>query len=234
MIEIRNMTKIYRMGSSEFKALDNVNVDIRAGEYVAIVGPSGSGKSTLMNMLGCLDVPTSGEYRLNGQDVSKLNETQLAKVRNKNIGFVFQRYNLMGRSSALRNVELPARYGGLSARDRSQKAREALNAVGLADKINNKPTELSGGQQQRVAIARALVNKPNILLADEPTGALDSKTGKEILDLFEQLHRESGITVIVVTHDPGIAQRADRTIFIKDGQVERDVINTNETRELVH
>ena len=234
MIEIRNMTKIYRMGSSEFKALDNVNVDIRAGEYVAIVGPSGSGKSTLMNMLGCLDVPTSGEYRLNGQDVSKLNETQLAKVRNKNIGFVFQRYNLMGRSSALRNVELPARYGGLSARDRSQKAREALNAVGLADKINNKPTELSGGQQQRVAIARALVNKPNILLADEPTGALDSKTGKEILDLFEQLHHESGITVIVVTHDPGIAQRADRTIFIKDGQVERDVINTNETRELVH
>ena len=150
MIEIRNMTKIYRMGSSEFKALDNVNVDIRAGEYVAIVGPSGSGKSTLMNMLGCLDVPTSGEYCLNGQDVSKLNETQLAKVRNKNIGFVFQRYNLMGRSSALRNVELPARYGGLSARDRSQKAREALNAVGLADKINNKPTELSGGQQQRV------------------------------------------------------------------------------------
>ena len=222
------------MGSSEFKALDNVNVDIRAGEYVAIVGPSGSGKSTLMNMLGCLDVPTSGEYRLNGQDVSKLNETQLAKVRNKNIGFVFQRYNLMGRSSALRNVELPARYGGLSARDRSQKAREALTAVGLADKINNKPTELSGGQQQRVAIARALVNKPNILLADEPTGALDSKTGKEILDLFEQLHHESGITVIVVTHDPGIAQRADRTIFIKDGQVERDVMNTNETRELVH
>ncbi len=234
MIEIRNMTKVYTMGSSEFKALDNVNVDIRAGEYVAIVGPSGSGKSTLMNMLGCLDVPTSGEYRLNGQDVSKLNETQLAKVRNKNIGFVFQRYNLMGRSSALRNVELPARYGGLSARDRSQKAREALTAVGLADKINNKPTELSGGQQQRVAIARALVNKPNILLADEPTGALDSKTGKEILDLFEQLHHESGITVIVVTHDPGIAQRADRTIFIKDGQVERDVMNTNETRELVH
>ena len=234
MIEIRNMTKVYTMGSSEFKALDNVNVDIRAGEYVAIVGPSGSGKSTLMNMLGCLDVPTSGEYRLNGQDVSKLNETQLAKVRNKNIGFVFQRYNLMGRSSALRNVELPARYGGLSARDRSQKAMEALNAVGLADKINNKPTELSGGQQQRVAIARALVNKPNILLADEPTGALDSKTGKEILDLFEQLHHESGITVIVVTHDPGIAQRADRTIFIKDGQVERDVMNTNETRELVH
>ena len=234
MIEIRNMTKVYTMGSSEFKALDNVNVDIRAGEYVAIVGPSGSGKSTLMNMLGCLDVPTSGEYRLNGQDVSKLNETHLAKVRNKNIGFVFQRYNLMGRSSALRNVELPARYGGLSARDRSQKAMEALNAVGLADKINNKPTELSGGQQQRVAIARALVNKPNILLADEPTGALDSKTGKEILDLFEQLHHESGITVIVVTHDPGIAQRADRTIFIKDGQVERDVMNTNETRELVH
>ena len=222
MIEIRNMTKIYRMGSSEFKALDNVNVDIRAGEYVAIVGPSGSGKSTLMNMLGCLDVPTSGEYRLNGQDVSKLNETQLAKVRNKNIGFVFQRYNLMGRSSALRNVELPARYGGLSARDRSQKAREALNAVGLADKINNKPTELSGGQQQRVAIARALVNKPNILLADEPTGALDSKTGETVMRMLRFLCRQQGKTIIVVTHDPNVASNADRMISLRDGNIIED------------
>ena len=222
MIEIKNMTKIYKMGLTEFKALDNISLSINTGEYVAIVGPSGSGKSTLMNMLGCLDVPTSGEYFLNGQDVSKLNETQLAKARNKNIGFVFQRYNLMGRTSALRNVELPARYGGLGNRERSQRAKEALTAVGLADKINNKPTELSGGQQQRVAIARALVNQPTILLADEPTGALDSKTGKEILDLFEQLHRVRGITVIVVTHDPGIAQRANRTIFIKDGQIEAD------------
>lgn len=222
MIEIRNMTKVYRMGDSEFRALDNIDLHIATGEYVAIVGPSGSGKSTLMNMLGCLDVPTSGEYWLNGQDVSKLNETQLAKVRNKNIGFVFQRYNLMGRTSALRNVELPARYGGLNAQARGQRAHQSLAAVGLADKVNNKPSELSGGQQQRVAIARALVNDPNILMADEPTGALDSKTGKEILDLFEQLHRERGITIILVTHDHEVAERANRIISIKDGRIESD------------
>jgi len=224
MIEIRNMTKVYRMGESEFRALDSIDLHIATGEYVAIVGPSGSGKSTLMNMLGCLDIPTSGEYWLNGQDVSKLNEAQLAKVRNRNIGFVFQRYNLMGRTSALRNVELPARYGGLNARDRGQRAHQSLVAVGLADKVNNKPSELSGGQQQRVAIARALVNEPNILLADEPTGALDSKTGKEILDLFEQLHRERGITIILVTHDHEVAERANRIISIKDGRIESDHI----------
>ncbi len=224
LINIRNMTKTYRMGESEFTALDNIDLQIEKGEYVAIIGPSGSGKSTLMNMLGCLDVPTSGSYVLNGEDVSTMNETQLAGIRNKNLGFIFQRYNLMGRTSALRNVELPARYAGQNARQRSEHAKAALTAVGLADKMKNMPSELSGGQQQRVAIARALVNNPNILMADEPTGALDSKTGKEVLDLFEQLHKERGITVIVVTHDPGIARRAERIVSIKDGRIESDVV----------
>jgi putative ABC transport system ATP-binding protein len=217
------MTKVYTMGENQFIALNNVDLRIDKGEYVAIVGPSGSGKSTLMNMLGCLDVPTSGRYVLNGQDVSTMNETQLARVRNENIGFVFQRYNLMGRTSALRNVELPARYAGKGARERSGQARAALAAVGLSDKLGNMPSELSGGQQQRVAIARALVNNPSILMADEPTGALDSKTGNEVLDLFGQLHRERGITVIVVTHDKDVARRADRVISIKDGRIESDV-----------
>jgi putative ABC transport system ATP-binding protein len=223
LIDIRGMTKVYTMGENQFIALNNVDLRIDKGEYVAIVGPSGSGKSTLMNMLGCLDVPTSGRYVLNGQDVSTMNETQLAHVRNENIGFVFQRYNLMGRTSALRNVELPARYAGKGARERSGQARAALAAVGLSDKLGNMPSELSGGQQQRVAIARALVNNPSILMADEPTGALDSKTGKEVLDLFGQLHRERGITVIVVTHDKDVARRADRVISIKDGRIESDV-----------
>ncbi len=212
LINIRNLTKTYQMGESEFTALDNIDLQIEKGEYVAIIGPSGSGKSTLMNMLGCLDVPTSGSYVLNGEDVSTMNEAQLAGIRNKNLGFIFQRYNLMGRTSALRNVELPARYAGQSARERSEHAKAALNAVGLADKMKNMPSELSGGQQQRVAIARAFVNNPNILMADEPTGALDSKTGKEVLDLFEQLHKERGITVIVVTHNPDIARRAESQI----------------------
>jgi putative ABC transport system ATP-binding protein len=223
LIDIHGMTKVYSMGASEFIALNQIDLQIDKGEYVAIIGPSGSGKSTLMNMLGCLDVPTSGRYVLNGQDVSTMNETQLAKVRNENLGFVFQRYNLMGRTSALRNVELPARYAGKGARERSEQARAALTAVGLSDKFNNMPSELSGGQQQRVAIARALVNSPNILMADEPTGALDSKTGKEVLDLFGQLHRERGITVIVVTHDKDVAKRADRIISIRDGRIESDV-----------
>lgn len=223
MIEIRNLTKTYVMGSTTVNALAGVNLTIRTGEYVAIVGPSGSGKSTLMNMLGALDTPTSGEYFLNGEDVSKMNEKQLAKVRNKNIGFVFQRYNLMGRISAQRNVELPARYSGFAAGERSKRAREALTAVGLADKFNNRPSELSGGQQQRVAIARALVNQPTILMADEPTGALDSRTGVEILDLFERLHKERNMTLIVVTHDSEIAQRSDRVIRIRDGEIESDI-----------
>ena len=232
LINIQNMTKIYRMGESEFKALDSVDLKIDTGEYVAIIGPSGSGKSTLMNMLGCLDVPTSGEYFLNGEDVSKMNETQLAKIRNKNIGFIFQRYNLMGRTSALRNVELPVRYAGMSASERAIKAKAALTSVGLADKMSNMPSELSGGQQQRVAIARALVNNPSILMADEPTGALDSRTGKEVLDLFEQLHNERRITIIVVTHDPNIARRARRIISIKDGHIESDIVNSEKLQVL--
>jgi putative ABC transport system ATP-binding protein len=211
------------MGTEEVRALDGVSLTIGTGEYVAIIGPSGSGKSTMMNVLGCLDKPTSGEYLLNGRDVSKLNERQLAQVRNKNIGFVFQQFNLLGRMSALRNVELPARYGGVSASTRHNRAVSAIEAVGLANRQGHKPTELSGGQQQRVAIARALVNEPSILLADEPTGALDSKTGREILDLFEQLHRERGITVIVVTHDPNVARRADRVVSLRDGNIESDV-----------
>ncbi len=223
MIEIRNLTKSYVMGATTVNALAGIDLTIQTGEYVAIVGPSGSGKSTLMNMLGALDTPTSGEYFLNGEDVSKMNEKQLAKVRNKNIGFVFQRYNLMGRISAQRNVELPARYSGLDAGERSKRARLALESVGLGDKFNNKPTELSGGQQQRVAIARALVNQPTILMADEPTGALDSRTGVEILDLFERLHKDRNMTLIVVTHDPDIAARADRVVRIRDGKIESDI-----------
>ncbi len=230
MIEIRNLTKAYVMGATTVKALDGIDLTILTGEYVAIVGPSGSGKSTLMNMLGALDTPTSGEYYLNGEDVSKMNEKQLAKVRNKNIGFVFQRYNLMGRISAQRNVELPARYSGFNAGERSKRARTALESVGLSDKVNNKPTELSGGQQQRVAIARALVNQPTILMADEPTGALDSRTGLEILDLFERLQQERNMTLIVVTHDPDIASRANRIVRIRDGKIESDLHNSAKQR----
>lgn len=225
MIELKNISKVYQMGDQTIKALDNVNLSIDDGEYIAIIGPSGSGKSTLMNVLGCLDNPSAGQYLLNGKDVSKLRDDQLADARNKNIGFIFQRFNLMGRMSAMRNVEMPARYGGQSAKQRRQHAVDALSAVGLADRMGHKPVELSGGQQQRVAIARALVNQPNILLADEPTGALDSKTGRDILDLFEKLHDERGITVIVVTHDPNVARRANRVVSIRDGRIESDLGN---------
>jgi putative ABC transport system ATP-binding protein len=225
MIELKNISRVYQMGDQTIKALDNVDLTINDGEYIAIIGPSGSGKSTLMNVLGCLDNPSSGQYFLNGKDVSKLRDDQLADARNKNIGFVFQRFNLMGRMSAMRNVEMPARYGGLNAAQRHKNALIALSEVGLADRVDHKPVELSGGQQQRVAIARALVNQPNILLADEPTGALDSKTGRDILDLFERLHQERGITVIVVTHDPNVARRANRIVSIRDGRIESDLGN---------
>ena len=223
MIDLKNITKLYHMGDETVHALQDVNLRIEDGEYIAIIGPSGSGKSTLMNILGCLDIPTSGSYDLNGTMVSRMKESQLATVRNKNIGLVFQNFNLLGKATAIRNVELPARYGGFGPAERHKRAMEAMTAVGLAHRTHHKPTELSGGQQQRVAIARALVNKPNIILADEPTGALDSKTGKEILDLFEQLQRENGITVIVVTHDPNVARRAHRVVTIRDGRIESDV-----------
>ncbi len=217
MIEIENITKVYQMGETEVRALNGVSLKIEDGEWVAITGPSGSGKSTLMAILGCLDSPTSGIYRLDGTDVAKMRDDQLAVVRNKKIGFVFQQFNLLARTSALENVELPLLYSGFN--HRREKAKAALEAVGLADRMKHHPNELSGGQQQRVAVARALVTEPSILLADEPTGNLDSKTGKEIMSLFAQLHRERGITVIFVTHDPAIAANAQRVIHIMDGVV---------------
>jgi putative ABC transport system ATP-binding protein len=217
MIEIENITKVYQMGETEVRALDGVSLKIEDGEWVAITGPSGSGKSTLMAILGCLDSPTSGSYQLDGIDVAKMRDDQLAAVRNKKIGFVFQQFNLLARTSALENVALPLLYAsGNHQRDR---AKAALQAVGLSDRMGHRPNELSGGQQQRVAIARALVTEPSIVLADEPTGNLDSKTGKEIVALFAELHRTRGLTVIFVTHDPTIAANAQRVIHIQDGQV---------------
>jgi len=217
MIEVENITKVYPMGSTEVRALNGVSLTINEGEWVAITGPSGSGKSTLMAILGCLDSPTSGQYRLDGVDVERMNDDQLAAVRNKKIGFVFQQFNLLARTSALENVELPLLYS--SRNHRRERARSALEAVGLGDRLNHRPNELSGGQQQRVAIARALVTEPSIVLADEPTGNLDSKTGHEIVELFGELHRTRGITVIFVTHDPSIAAHAQRVIKISDGVV---------------
>jgi putative ABC transport system ATP-binding protein len=217
MIKIENITKVYQMGETEVRALDGVSLKIEDGEWVAITGPSGSGKSTLMAILGCLDSPTSGSYQLDGIDVAKMRDDQLATVRNKKIGFVFQQFNLLSRTSALENVALPLLY----ATDNHQRdrAQAALAAVGLSDRLGHRPNELSGGQQQRVAIARALVTEPSILLADEPTGNLDSKTGKEIMALFDELHRTRGITVIFVTHDPAIAANAQRAIHIQDGMI---------------
>jgi putative ABC transport system ATP-binding protein len=222
MITLDHISKTYKMGGNAVRALDDVSLTINDGEYVAITGPSGSGKSTLMNVLGCLDVPSSGEYILNGQSVSKLSDDRLAHVRNKNIGFVFQNFNLLARATALRNVELPLRYGGFGGRVRSERSKAVLQAVGLGERMQHKPVELSGGQQQRVAIARALVTQPSILLADEPTGALDSKTGVELLALFEKLQRESHITIILVTHDHNVARHAHRIIAIRDGKIESD------------
>ncbi len=222
MITIENVTKVYKLGDTQVRALDGVSLKIEKGEMVAIMGPSGSGKSTLMAILGCLDIPTSGSYELDGQAVGDLNDNQLAAIRSHKIGFVFQQFNLLARTTALDNVLLPLTYNGLHGRARRERAEEALHQVGLADRMRHRPNELSGGQQQRVAIARALVNKPAIILADEPTGALDSKTGAEIIGLFQQLHRDLGQTVVYVTHDPFIARHTERVIRIADGKIVGD------------
>lgn len=223
VIEITDLKKVYQMGQTEVRALAGVSFDILENEYIAIMGPSGSGKSTLMNMLGCLDTPTSGEYILNGNNVSKMDDAELAEIRNKEIGFVFQTFNLLPRTSCLANVELPLIYAGMKSGVRKQRAQDVLTKVGLGDRVDHKPNELSGGQRQRVAIARALVNDPSIILADEPTGNLDSKTGEEIMLLFEELYRQ-GNTLIVVTHENEIAEHARRIIRLRDGLIESDEI----------
>jgi putative ABC transport system ATP-binding protein len=221
IIKTKDIVKLYVMGIEELYALKGINLTIRKNEYVAIMGPSGSGKSTLMNIIGCLDTPTSGMYELNGQNVSEMDDNELAAVRNKEIGFVFQTFNLLPRSNALHNVELPLIYSGMPRSERLDMAEAALEQVGLQDRMKHKPNELSGGQRQRVAIARALVNKPSIILADEPTGNLDTKTGEEIMQLFDELHRR-GNTIILVTHEDFIAEHAERIIKLLDGLVERD------------
>jgi putative ABC transport system ATP-binding protein len=222
LIETRDLWKTYVMGSEEIHALRGVSIAIERGEYVAIMGPSGSGKSTLMNLIGCLDTPSKGTYLLNGKEVSQMNDNELARIRNEEIGFVFQTFNLLPRATALHNVELPLVYAGVPSRERQDRARTALQKVELAERMTHRPNELSGGQRQRVAIARALVNNPSILLADEPTGNLDSKTGAEIMALFARLH-QAGNTIVLVTHEADVAAFAHRTISIRDGQVEKDV-----------
>lgn len=221
VIIARDLKKVYKMGEMEVHALRGASLEIKRGEVVAIMGPSGSGKSTLMNTLGCLDQPTSGEYILDGELVANLTDDQLADIRNRKVGFIFQSFNLLPRSTAMSNVELPLRYAGLTS-GKKDRARKALEAVGLGDRLFHKPTELSGGQQQRVAIARALVNEPSIIMADEPTGNLDSKVGQEIMDLLLTLNKESGTTLIIITHDPKVAEQAQRTIHLYDGRVREE------------
>ena len=232
IIDVNGMTKVYQMGDVQVVALDDVNIQIKSGEFVAIMGPSGSGKSTLMNILGCLDRPTSGNYRLAGEDVSKMNRTQLAHVRGQKIGFIFQSYNLLQQASAIQNVLLPMVYrrnGHISQKDRQERARNALVTVGLADRMNHRPREMSGGQQQRVAIARALINDPALILADEPTGNLDTHSGEEIIALLHDLH-DRGRTIVMITHDAENAVHAERVIHIRDGRIEKE---TQVTPEIV-
>ena len=221
LIELRDIYKIYDMGAEKVRALNGVDLEIQKGEYVAIMGSSGSGKSTLMNLVGCLDTPSSGVYRLNEVEVQGLDDTELAAIRNREIGFVFQTFNLLARTDALHNVELPLIYAGIGRRDRRERAQRALQKVGLGERMHHNPNELSGGQRQRVAIARALVNEPSLLLADEPTGNLDSNTSKEIMDLFDELH-QGGNTVVLVTHEPDIAAHAWRQVILRDGKVMDD------------
>lgn len=231
VIELKNIFKTYTMGMEDLTVLKGVSVNIERNEYVAIMGPSGSGKSTLMNIIGCLDTPTSGDYILSGQNVSEMDDQELAEARNKEIGFVFQTFNLLARIDALHNVELPLVYSGMKKDERIEKAEQALINVGLEDRMTHKPNELSGGQRQRVAIARALVNNPAIILADEPTGNLDTKTGEEIMALFETLHA-NGNTIILVTHEEDIARHAYRIIKIRDGEIESDIINPDKTNKV--
>lgn len=227
MIKLENLKKIYKMGDSEVRALDGVSLEIKPHEFVAVIGPSGSGKSTLMNMIGCLDVPTEGRYWIDGVEGSEMSDNQLADLRNQKIGFIFQQYNLLSKLSAIENVELPLIYRGLGQTERTKLAKEALKKVGLQDKIHHKPTELSGGQQQRVSIARALSSHPSLILADEPTGALDSKSGIEIMQMLHDLHEE-GNTIVIITHDLNIAKQAERIVTIKDGKIVSDVDNKHD------
>jgi len=228
LIDIAGITKVYRMGSTEVHALAGVDLQIQDNEYVAIMGPSGSGKSTLMNVIGCLDTPSAGNYYLNNNNVSQMSDDELAQIRNSEIGFVFQTFNLLPRVSCLQNVELPLIYAGIRKSDRKEMAMDALEKVGLGDRVTHKPSELSGGQRQRVAVARALVNRPSILLADEPTGNLDSRTSEEIMELFEQLH-QGGNTILVVTHEEDIARHTRRIVRLRDGMVETDTFVDNPT-----
>lgn len=225
IIELRKIVRNFPLGNQVVKVLKGIDLEVKRNEYVALMGPSGSGKSTLMNLLGCLDTPTSGEYWLNGQDVARLTDNQLAEIRNKEIGFVFQTFNLLPRSTALENVALPLVYAGYSSKERNERAEEVLTQVGLADRMDHRPNQLSGGQRQRVAVARALVNKPSIILADEPTGNLDTKTSIEIMDLFGDIQK-NGNTVILVTHEEDIAQHARRIIRLRDGEVESDEVQS--------